>query len=187
MSMTQQEVFETVVRLFDQVGVRYMLCGSVAAMAYGEPRYTNGFDFVIAVAPSKLDDFHRAFSESGFYVPAVDVMLDEFRRHRQFNLLHNDTGIKIDCMVVKVTPFGREEFERRQLRQVTATCVATVARPEDVILGKLEYCKMGQSEKHLHDIRGILRVSGAEIDLDYVRRWVKELGLEQQWNLVQPT
>lgn len=184
--MTQQEVFETVVRLFDQVGVRYMLCGSLAAMAYGEPRYTNDFDFVIAVASSKLEDFHRAFSESGFYAPDVGVMLEEFRRHGQFNLLHNDTGIKVDCIVVKMTAFSREEFERRQPRQVTATCTATVARPEDVILGKLNYYRMGESEKHLHDIRGMLRISGAEIDLDYIRRWVKELGLEQQWNLVKP-
>jgi hypothetical protein len=185
--MTQEDVFELVVRTFEKVGVHYMLCGSLGAMVYGRPRYTNDFDFVIAVAPSTLGEFHREFKGAGFYVPPIEVMLEEFRRHGQFNLLHEESGIKVDCMVIRNDAFGRTEFERKREMRVTARVEATVASPEDIIIGKLQYYQMGQSEKHLADIRGMIAVSGPEIDFEYIDRWTAELGLKDIWNKIRPS
>lgn len=33
----------------------------------------------------------------------------------------------------------------------------------------------------LEDVAGILRVRAADLDVDYVERWVTELGLAEQW------
>jgi len=48
---------------------------------------------------------------------------------------------------------------RRKLRILPDRDVF-VARPEDVILSKMQYYREGGSEKHLRDITGMLKVSG---------------------------
>jgi hypothetical protein len=54
-----------------------------------------------------------------------------------------------------------------------------------VILKKLEYYKQGGSTKHLEDVRSMLRVSPEEIDMNYLNRWVAELGLADPWKEAQ--
>lgn len=185
--MIQEEVFGLFVRTFEKVNVRYMLCGSLGAMVYGRPRYTNDFDFVIAMAPSNVVDFHREFLGVGFYVPPVEVILEEMRRHGQFNLLHEGSGIKVDCMIIRTDAFSRTEFDRKRVMRVTARIEATVASPEDIILGKPQCYRMGQSEKHMEDIRGMMAFSGGEIDFEYIDRWAGELGLMDIWNKLRPS
>ena len=57
------------------------------------------------------------------------------------------------------------------------------ASPEDVILKKLEYYRLGGSEKHLRDIVGVLKVQGEKLDRNYIADWVKELDVESEWHL----
>ena len=56
-----------------------------------------------------------------------------------------------------------------------------MARPEDVIVGKMVYYQEGGSEKHLRDITGILMVSGDDVDREYVAGWAERLGLAEVW------
>lgn len=58
-----------------------------------------------------------------------------------------------------------------------------VAPPEYVIIRKLEYYREGQSEKHLHDIGGMLEISGDIIDNAIISDWVERLDLQKQWAL----
>ena len=53
-----------------------------------------------------------------------------------------------------------------------------------MIVRKLEYYREGGSEKHLRDIRAMLRVSGEDIRIDEIERWVRSLGLSRQWEAV---
>jgi hypothetical protein len=53
-----------------------------------------------------------------------------------------------------------------------------------VILGKLQYHKLGGSPKHIRDIAGMLRISGPEIDRDYITGWIDKLQLHTSWNEV---
>ena len=41
---------------------------------------------------------------------------------------------------------------------------------EDVILMKMEFFRRGSSDKHLRDIAGILKLSGDQLDLEYIDR-----------------
>ncbi len=59
---------------------------------------------------------------------------------------------------------------------------AFIASPEDVILGKLWYYSDGGSEKHRRDICGILKVSGASVDREFIRRWSERQGYTAIWN-----
>lgn len=60
-----------------------------------------------------------------------------------------------------------------------------LAAPEDVILKKLEYFKMGGSEKHLRDIAGMMKVQADRVDNEYLSSWITRLGLSAEWQLVK--
>jgi hypothetical protein len=47
------------------------------------------------------------------------------------------------------------------------------------------YFREGRSERHLRDIAGMLRISGAEIDTRYVDEWARQLGLKDIWDAVR--
>lgn len=56
-----------------------------------------------------------------------------------------------------------------------------MASAEDVIVSKLEWAKLGQSERQILDVAGILRTKGEALDYPYIERWVVTLALESQW------
>ncbi len=55
-----------------------------------------------------------------------------------------------------------------------------VATAEDTILAKLEWYRAGgeTSERRWNDLRGIVRVRGAALDLGYLRKWAPQLGVQ---------
>lgn len=62
--------------------------------------------------------------------------------------------------------------------------VSYVASPEDIIISKMIYYREGGSEKHMRDITGILKISGEEIDMDYINRWSEDLDLMEIWQAI---
>jgi hypothetical protein len=49
----------------------------------------------------------------------------------------------------------------------------------------MEFYKAGGSEKHLRDITGIIKISGDELDMQYIAEWAERLGLTEIWGAVK--
>ena len=49
---------------------------------------------------------------------------------------------------------------------------------------KLEYYREGGSDKHLRDIRGMLNVSGEQIDRVALEEWIDKRGVRVQWQIL---
>ena len=77
--------------------------------------------------------------------------------------------------------FSRVEFDRRRPHVIDGI-VVYVASPEDILIAKLEWAKMGESERQIEDAAGVIATQGSSLDRSYVERWVRELGLEHQWH-----
>ena len=60
-----------------------------------------------------------------------------------------------------------------------------IATAEDILLAKLEWAKLGESERQVDDAAGILEIRAGDLDMNYVLHWVRELELESQWALAQ--
>ena len=179
------EFLRRVTAALDMTGVPYMLTGSVASSMYGVPRATNDIDVVVAPTREQLLSLVQLFQRVGL-VADVDTALAALRTKGQFNVIDFPKGWKLDVIVRKDREFSAIEFERRETHEVEGMRL-TIATPEDVLIAKLEWAKMGESERQVADAAGILKMQGATLDRGYIRRWVTALGLEEQWNAARAT
>ena len=90
------EVLKDVTIKLEKLNLNYFLVGSLASMYYSRPRFTNDIDLVVQISPIQINDFCEAFTNQYFYCPPLEVVKDEVMRHGSFNLIHQDSGIKID-------------------------------------------------------------------------------------------
>ena len=173
------ELLEIVVRALEESDVPYMLTGSFASTIHGISRSTFDIDFVIAPDAVSLRRLVQEFQTKRYYV-SPEAADGAFARAGMFNVIDHETGLKVDFIIVKPRDFSQTEFERRQPRDAFGVRMF-VASPEDVLVAKLEWSKIGGSTRQLEDAAGIIRRQGKNLDLAYIERWVRELGLEEQW------
>ncbi len=178
------ELLQKVVSILERLGIPYLITGSVAAMAFGEPRLTNDIDIVAAIDEKHIRDFLMSFPSDQFYI-SEGAIREAILGQEQFNIIHPESGIKIDVIIKQDTPFDDSRFKRLHRIYPAESYQANFAAPEDVIIKKMEYYKAGGSDKHLRDIAGILKVSGEIVDWDYITRWAKHLDLTEVWDVIR--
>lgn len=164
-------------------GIPYMLTGSIASSMYGVPRATNDIDIVIAPTREQLLSMVQLFHRVGLAVDR-EAAVAALRKKTQFNVIDFPRGLKVDLILRKDREFSVAEFDRRETHEVEGIRV-TIATPEDVLLAKLEWARIGDSERQLIDAAGIIKMQGDTLDFSYIERWVEQLGLEEQWSAAQ--
>ena len=178
--MSIPEVFRRITEALDRAGIPYMLTGSFASAHYGAPRSTQDVDLVIDAAPAQLGAFLNALPAPDYYVDA-DAAREAHQRRSMFNAIDLSTGWKIDFIFRKPRPFSREEFGRRQ-KAIIQGISLFITTLEDTVISKLEWAKLGQSQRQIEDVVTILRARWAILDRAYVEKWIGEIGLEEEWN-----
>jgi hypothetical protein len=180
----QAELLRKMATTLEKLGVPYAVVGSTASTVYGEPRFTNDIDIVLDLHSRDVTAFCSEFPSPEYYLsrPAVEAAVN---RRFQFNIIHPSSGLKVDCILVGDSEFDRNQIQRALRVERTEVAYAVqFATPEDVILKKMEYFKLGQSEKHTRDICGILRAQGDRIDREYIRTWAAKMGLTEIWEAI---
>jgi hypothetical protein len=165
-------------------GLQYFITGSTATIFYGEPRYTLDIDMVLAINASQVQEFCRQFPGPDFYV-SESAAHEAINRHSQFNIIHIPSGLKVDVIVPEPSLFNRTRFKRTRTLQTPTGAKATFASPEDVIIKKMEYYKLGGSEKHIRDIASVVKLNPNKIDIAYITQWADELGVSEIWSIIQ--
>lgn len=178
--MTIPDLFRRITANFDQAGIPYMLTGSFASAHYGSPRSTQDIDFVIAATPAQLRQLIERLDGDRYYAD-LGAALEAHQRKSLFNLVDLTTGWKIDLIFRKSRPFSQEEFRRRQRTSLEGVELY-IATAEDVIIAKLEWARLSESQRQIEDVAAILRVQREALDRDYLEKWISELGLDQQWD-----
>ena len=182
--MLEPDLIELFVRPLAQLQIRYLISGSVAAMIYGEPRFTNDIDLLVFLGLHDVERVRSAYPAPEFYLPPANIIAAEVSRERgQFNIIHADTTLKADCYVVGPDPLHAWAFRHARHYPFDALEIM-LAPPEYVIVRKLEYFREGGSEKHLRDIRAILAVSGELIDHQALAEWIRRQGVWDQWEQI---
>jgi len=175
--MSQQELLKLVVRTLDDACIEYMLTGSVVSSLQGEPRSTHDIDIVVAIKRPSAKKLADAFPVPRYHLTRESI-LDAISHHSMFNLLDTDTGDKVDFWMLTDEPFDQSRFKRRRTEELLGLKLA-VSSPEDTILAKLNWAKRsGGSEKQFNDALHVYEVQSGNLDMEYLRRWAKVLGIE---------
>jgi hypothetical protein len=169
--MNEIDIVRDISRKFEQARVPYMLTGSMAMNYYAQPRMTRDIDVVIAIKP---DDVGRvaALFRPNYYVSEENIR-ESVAHESIFNLIHQETVIKVDCIIRKSSGYRKTEFERRQKISIRDFTTFIVSK-EDLIISKLSWAKDSHSEIQLNDVRNLL---GIGYDAEYLTRWTRELEL----------
>lgn len=177
--MSVENVFRKVQHALDEAGVPYMITGSFASSVHGEPRASKDIDIIISPTRDQLVAFMSLFPTDQ-YEAQLEAALEAMRHAGIFNIIDYETGWRIDFIFRKNRPFSIEEFKRRRVIDL-AGLQLFVASPEDILLAKLEWAKLGESQRQIEDAAHIIRIQGHHLDRRYVDHWVRELDLSEQW------
>src|SRR5262249_1373259 len=101
------QVLRDVSDRLSSAGIEFMVTGSVAMNYYAEPRMTRDIDLVIALEEGDADGVVRLF-EGDYYIDQQAVRR-AISRHSLFNLIHNESIIKVDCIILKPQRYRQEE------------------------------------------------------------------------------
>lgn len=163
--------------VFEKLGVRYAVGGSLSSSLHGVMRSTLDVDIVADMRLEHIQPLVAALSPE-FYAD-VEMIRVAIERHSSFNLIHYETSFKVDVFIPKPRPFDQMQLERRASATITTDPERSlyVTSPEDVILSKLEWYRMGGevSDRQWRDILGVLKTKAGGIDQDYLRHWAKQL------------
>ena len=181
--MSVKSVFEKIRDALDVAGIPYFVTGSFASSAHGVPRSTNDIDFVIAPTSEQLRNFLAQFPASAYATDPEDAF-DALRRRTSFNIIDYGSMWKVDFMLKQQTPFDASRFARRRAVEIAGVQLQA-ASAEDILLTKLWWAKLGESQRQLKDAAGIIQVQDQHLDLEYVERWVAVLELDAQWSAAQ--
>jgi len=181
--MELAELLHRVTAALEALDIPYLVVGSMATIAYGEPRFTRDIDVAVRLEKQDIGRLRSEFPEEEFYL-SPEAAGEAIEHSGQFNILHPSSGLKIDLMVAGKSEFDESRFSRSRRLPIGPSSAAVFASPEDVIIKKLEYYRQGESDKHLRDIAGVIKVMGDDLDQGYIEAWSRRLNLESLWKRV---
>jgi hypothetical protein len=164
---------------FNRIGVRHYIGGSVASTMHGAIRSTMDVDLVCDLGADQVDAFLAAFG-SEFYVSGSAVR-QAVEQRSCFNLIHLPTAYKVDVFVSRGRPFDEAAMKRAVPLPLAVGQEMTVpvATPEDSIVAKLEWFRLGDetSERQWDDVSRLVALHGESLDTAHMRRMAESVGV----------
>jgi hypothetical protein len=166
--------------VFDRLEIPYMIGGSSASSVHGLVRTTADVDIVANVG----DNVQPLVTElrGEFYIDEQQVRA-AVEYGRSFNVIHYRSSYKFDIFPLTGDRYQQVQFSRRRYERSSAITgeplELAVSSPEDVILSKLRWYRLGGevSEQQWNDVLGVIAAQRERLDLPYLGEWAQYLGL----------
>ncbi len=159
------EAFDRAIAAFTKAQASYALIGGFAVAYHGLPRPTRDIDFILLISRIQLPSLLDRFRELGFTFSTEEVI-------RELGESHLSTirygAVRVDILDA-VIPIFRRTVEQATEAEVQGRRVK-IARAEELIALKI----IASREEDLRDVRGVLTARAGAIDLEAVRRNLKD-------------
>ena len=174
-------VVTKVTKVLQDLGIRYLVGGSLASSLHGIPRATQDVDIVADLAENQIEEIAALLSQS-FYID-IEMARDAVKRRSSFNIIDKEYFFKIDIFVQGPDDISAIEMERRVIYQVADSNDQSiyVCSPEDIIAHKLYWYKLGNgvSERQWNDAVNVIKVQKERLDIDYLKRTCRARGVSE--------
>lgn len=115
-------VIKDVTERLDLAEIPYMITGSIALSYYTTPRFTRDIDIVIEVVSTDRSKIVLLF-EKEYYI-SEEAVRDATANQTIFNIIHNETVVKIDFIIKKDEEYRQLEFKRKIKMKINGFCMA---------------------------------------------------------------
>ncbi|MEO0079619.1 MAG: hypothetical protein ABIK44_02965 [candidate division WOR-3 bacterium] len=173
-----EAVLVKVIEVMDRLRLPYMLTGGLAVTYYGEPRTTHDIDLVVVISAADVTRIKAAL-EPDFFVDEESIRA-ALREGSMFNAIHKESGFKVDFWMLRDDAFSQVSFSRRVRVRVLGIMIA-LPTAEDVIIGKLDWFKQSDIDKHYSDALGVCRVQAGRLDISYIEQWCRHKTTFESW------
>ncbi|MCI0708268.1 MAG: hypothetical protein L0Y80_12390 [Ignavibacteriae bacterium] len=178
MELQQQVLLLTLDRL-EKLEIPYYVTGSIAVSIYGKPRFTHDIDLVVAILPTSVNVAVKQFHPD-FYISAEGLQ-DALERHSMANLIHHESGMKIDLWVLdRQNEYALSQFQRRLKKHVFGRDIYFISA-EDLVLQKLSWHRETQADRDWNDVLGVWEFLHDSLDKNYLSHWANRLMLKQSF------
>lgn len=161
-----------ITNIFNKEDISYMIVGGFATSFHNRARTTNDIDIVIQIYPRNVKNILQYFPE---WMPFEEQFKDSVARGLVFNITDFETGIRYDFMVYQDSDYNWTAFQRRvQVNFFDTKCF--ISSKEDLIISKLNWYNISQSDKQLEDLKFLLLDKSLKIN--YIKNWVAKLNLK---------
>jgi len=177
---SQEKLLIEIVKILDNLKIKYFITGGFAVSVWGRPRATFDIDIVVRIIEEpqadKLADAWRNISKAGY--ADEDMVKEAIKSGGEFNFIDPDSGLKVDFWADSEDKNSPPEFQNRKLKKISGQGVYFVSA-EDLILSKLQWHKLSNSERHINDIKSVFKISGGKLNKKYLNYWILKLDLAE--------
>jgi hypothetical protein len=167
------QLLEKICQILETLQIPYMLSGSVAMNFYTDPRTTRDIDIIVELRNTDVPAFIQLLDNQFYVYP--EGIYEEIPRQGMFNIIDYKTGFKIDFILRNEEEHEQVKFKNRRKIQYFGIDL-WIIRLEDLVISKLKWIQVLESEKQKNDIVNLLDVF--YIDMEYITDWCKRLNLK---------
>lgn len=160
---------QAIARVLERHPGRGMVIGGIAVIARGARRLTRDVDVSLAGHGGKAADWVRELHRDGIEPRVSDAVA--FAAESQVLLMrHAATGVDVDVSFATL-PFEMEAIARASIESIGPTRLP-IASAEDLVI----YKSLAWRPQDQQDVERLLALHGDAMNLERVRRRVRELG-----------
>ncbi len=172
-----EKLLKKISQLLNKLEVDYFVTGGFAVSVWGRPRATFDIDILVKMEGVNITVFVdrlKKISEENYI--DEDMVREEVNRKREFNFIDSNTGVKVDFFVLGESEWSKKKMERKVVKNIGGTDINFIS-PEDLVLSKLKWYELTESDRHLRDARSVLKISKDKINKKYLNFWAKKMEL----------
>lgn len=169
-TMTDDEVVVRVLDVLNELGIQYMLVGSLSSNYYSIARSTADAVFVLELKGTRISEVAgKLGNEFKLEPPILFESITGTTRHVIAVLT---VPFRVDCFRLSSDEHDQERFRRRRnVRFNRFDRDVTIPTAEDVIITKHRWAVAGDRGKDADDVANVIAVQGDAIDWVYVNGW----------------
>ncbi|MDQ2806408.1 MAG: hypothetical protein M3Z04_05745 [Chloroflexota bacterium] len=192
----EADLLAQVVAALETMDIPYMIGGSMALAVWAQPRMTHDIDIVVDLPGERVAEFCRYFPADRFFLDPGAMRAAFGGRNTpslgMYSFVDMHTGLKVDLFPLRRNdPAQQTALARRVAVEVLEGRQASVYTPTDLLIQKLRWYAMGESERQLRDCLNLvlsdLRRTPPQIDWAEVDGWAQQLGpvVARAWQTVR--